>query len=130
MISNVRKFLYQCKSYLTAFSLKCYTGNQTTNGHGVNGQMVEVNCPPLMFGDVVDSCMKHWSRHGDGTIEITKNCYPKMIRDKLRMKPDECVHNAANNTVCTCSTDLCNSASNLNHWVISILVTFCILFVI
>ena len=31
---------------------------------------------------------------------------------------------------CHCSTDLCNSASNLSPWVISILVTICIFFVI
>ena len=31
---------------------------------------------------------------------------------------------------CLCTGDLCNSASNLNHWVTSILVTLCILFVI
>ena len=31
---------------------------------------------------------------------------------------------------CFCSTDLCNSASNLSHCVISILVTLCIFFII
>ena len=31
---------------------------------------------------------------------------------------------------CHCSTDLCNSASNLSPWVISIFVTLCIFFVI
>ena len=96
----------------------------------MENQFREINCSPLMFGDVIDSCMKHWSRHGDGTVVIVKGCHSKMMRDNLRMKPDECVHSAANNTACTCNTDLCNSASNLNHWVTSIIVTFCILFAI
>ena len=130
MILNVRKFLYQCKSYLAAFSLRCYAGRKMANEPLMDNQFREINCSPLMFGDVEDSCMKHWSRHGDGTVEIVKHCYPKSIRDNLRMTPDECVRTTADNTVCTCSTDLCNSASNLNHWVTSILVTFCILFVI
>ena len=83
-----------------------------------------MNCPPIA------TCMKHWSRHGDGTVVISKSCYPKSRLDNVRMKLDECVQNTADSTVCTCSTDLCNSASNLNHWVTSILITLGILFAI
>ena len=83
-----------------------------------------MNCPPTA------TCMKRWSRHGDGTVVISKSCYPKSRLDNLRMKLDECVQNTADSPVCTCSTDLCNSASNWNHWLTSILVTFGILFAI
>ena len=124
MIFNIRKRLYQCKFYRTALSLKCYAGRITTSERGANKNYREMKCPPHA------TCMKRWSRHGDGTVEISKYCYPKSRLDKLGMKPDECVQNTADNTVCICSTDLCNSISNLNHWVTSILVTLCILFVI